>query len=261
MGNIVDLAKYPLDRLGSPGWSQLVEDCREKLLRNGLVNLPGFLCREAVARTIGDLTPIVDRDAFAHARYHNIYFKDRIDDLPHTHPALTRFHTSNRTICADQMVGTDVIRLYEWPPFARFLASVTGVPRLWTMDDPLARANVMSYADGQALNWHFDRSEFTTTLLLQAPESGGAFEYARDLRTDDDPNYAGVARLLKGREPTVVMNLDPGTLNIFLGRNTAHRVTAVRGPVPRMIAVFSYYGRPGVTFTPEERRGFYGRSA
>ncbi|KAG1702812.1 50S ribosomal protein L21 [Nymphon striatum] len=29
----------------------------------------------------------------------------------------------------------------------------------------------MAYKEGETLNWHFDRSEFTTTLLLQAPQS------------------------------------------------------------------------------------------
>ena len=261
MEDVIDLASYPIDRPGSSGWRRLVDDCRTELDRNGLLNLPNFLHREALARAVAELTPAIDRSAFVHARAHNIYFRDRIEELPDTLAALTRFRTSNRTICADRMDGTLVVGLYEWPPFARFLAAAMDIPRLWTMDDPLARVNVMSYGDGEALNWHFDRSEFTTTLLLQAPQSGGAFEYAKDLRSDDDPNYDGVARLLEGREPTAVMDLDPGTLNIFRGKNTAHRVTAVRGPVPRMIAVFSYYERPGVTFTAEERRGFYGRPA
>ena len=261
MEDLIDLTRYPIDRPGSPGWRRLIDDCRAELDCNGLFNLPDFLRLEALARAVAEVMPVIDRGAFVHARAHNIYFRDRIEDLPDTHPALTQFRTSNRTICADQMDGTLLIGLYEWPPFARFLAAAMDMPRLWIMDDPLARVNVMSYGDGEALNWHFDRSEFTTTLLLQAPEAGGAFEYAKDLRSDDDPNYNGIARLLEGREPAVVMDLDPGTLNIFRGRNTAHRVTAVRGPIPRIIAVFSYYERPGVTFTPEERRGFYGRPA
>ena len=261
MEDVIDLARYPIDRPGSPDWWRLVDDCRAEFDRNGLFNLPGFLRQEALARAVAEVMPVIDRGAFVHARAHNIYFENRIEDLPDTHPALTRFRISNRAIYSDQMDGALVIRLYEWPPFARFLAAAMDIPRLWTMDDPLARVNVMSYGDAQALNWHFDRSEFTTTLLLQAPESGGAFEYAKDLRSDDDPNYDGVVRLLEGCEPTVLMDLDPGTLNIFRGRNTAHRVTAVRGPIPRIIAVFSYYERPGVTFTPKERRGFYGRPA
>ncbi|TIW22899.1 MAG: 2OG-Fe(II) oxygenase, partial [Mesorhizobium sp.] len=44
-------------------------------------------------------------------------------------------------------------------------------------------------------------------------------------------------------------------------RNTAHRVNTVEGNRERMIAVFSYYERPGVLFTDEERIGFYGRAA
>ncbi|MYF08887.1 MAG: 2OG-Fe(II) oxygenase [Rhodospirillaceae bacterium] len=259
MNDVIDLRRYPLDRLGSADWQRLVDGCRARLRRNGLVNLPEFVRRDALHGAVDTLISLLDRDAYVHAREHNIYFRDRIEGLPDTHPALTRFRTSNRKLCADQMAGTSMIRLYEWPLLARFLAAVMDLPRLWTMDDPLARVNVMSYGDGEALSWHFDRSEFTITLLLQAPEAGGAFEYARDLRSDDDPNYDGVARLLEGRGPKAVMALEPGTLNIFRGRNTAHRVTAVRGPVPRMIAVFSYYARPGVTFTSEERRGFYGR--
>jgi hypothetical protein len=135
-------------------------------------------------------------------------------------------------------------------------------PRLYTMPDPLARVNVMAYRAGETLNWHFDRSEFTTTLLLQAPESGGAFEYRTDLRSDADPNYEGVARLLAGKDPlSRIEPLSAGTLNVFRGRNTAHRVTTVEGSRERIIAVFSYYERPGVMFTEEERIGFYGRTA
>ncbi len=120
----------------------------------------------------------------------------------------------------------------------------------------------MSYQAGQALNWHFDRSEFTTTLLLQAPERGGEFEYRTDLRSDDDPNYDGVAKLLNGQDDRIKkIALTPGTLNVFRGKNTAHRVTPVEGENARIIAVFSYYDRPGVTFSQEERVGFYGRAS
>ena len=159
------------------------------------------------------------------------------------------------------MTGAAVHRIYEWTPLADFLARVMRKPRLYPMDDPLARANVMTYHEGDALNWHFDRSEFTTTLLLQAPEAGGEFQYRSGLRTPADPNLDGVARLLDGRDPEVrSLALAAGTLNVFKGRNTAHRVAPVIGPRERMIAVFSYYERPGVLFSEEERIGFYGRA-
>ncbi len=120
----------------------------------------------------------------------------------------------------------------------------------------------MEYRASEALNWHFDRSEFTTTLLLQAPDGGGNFEYRSDLRSDDDPNYEGVAALLEGRDQKVErLHLSAGTLNVFKGKNTAHRVTPVEGDHARIIAVFSFYDRPGVLFSEEERIGFYGRAA
>ena len=35
----------------------------------------------------------------------------------------------------------------------------------------------MAYRTGDGLNWHFDRSEFTTTCLLHALVAGGGFQY------------------------------------------------------------------------------------
>ncbi len=260
MQSVLDLEQYPLDRAGSAELGALVESCKSDLTTQGLVNLPGFMVPVAIETALSDLRPKLATAAFTHARRHNIYFKKEIPGLAPSHPALQEFETSNQTVCADQMGPNPVIELYEWPPFAAFLARLMDLPNLFTMDDPLARVNVMSYGAGQALNWHFDRSEFTTTLLLQAPNSGGLFEYDRDLRSEDDPNYDGVADLLCARRRPKQLTLAPGTLNIFKGKNTAHRVTPVEGKEDRIIAVFSYYAEPGVAFSDEERIGFYGRA-
>ena len=129
------------------------------------------------------------------------------------------------------------------------------------MDDPLARLNIIGYGHGEALNWHFDRSEFTTTLLLQSPERGGVFQYRTGLRSDEDANYDGVADFLNhGQASASSLQLSAGTLNVFRGKNTAHRVTPVEGERKRIIAVFSYYEQAGVQFSDEENVGFYGRA-
>lgn len=260
MHDIIDLDRYPLDQPQSTAWSALVGDCRATLAKEGLLNLTGFVRAAAVARAVAELEPVLAAGSFTHARHHNIYFRKDVDGLDPSHPALREFETSNRTICADQMGQAIVVRLYEWPPFATFLAAVMDKTQLFAMEDPLARVNVMGYSSGQALNWHFDRSEYTTTLLLQAPAEGGEFEFDKDLRSDTDPNYAGVADLLEGRRAPVRIRLDPGTLNIFKGKNTAHRVTPVVGDRDRIIAVFSFYEQPGVVFSRDERIGFYGRA-
>ena len=261
MDTILDLVRYPLDDLNSDAGRALVARCRAELARDGMFNLDGLVLGDAVARIAGGLAPILDRDAFTHSRRHNIYFRPEVPGLSPDHPALAEFETVNHTICADQMAGSELLNIYEFAPLARFLAAVMEKPELHVMEDPLARVNVMRYHEGEALNWHFDRSEFTTTLLLQAPDDGGGFQYARDLRTDDDPHYDDVARLLQGDLPVEEVRLTPGTLNVFKGKNTAHRVTPVVGPAPRMIAVFSFYDRAGVRFSDAERIGFYGRAA
>ncbi len=261
MKGVVDLGQFPLDRLDSTEGQALVARCKDALARDGMFNLEGLVLPDAVMRAVAEVTPVLESSAFTHARRHNIYFRKDVPGLAPDHPALAEFETVNHTICADQIPGSVVLQIYEYPGLAKFLARVMGKPALYAMADPLARVNVMRYQQGEALNWHFDRSEFTTTLLLQAPEAGGVFQYARDLRTDDDPRYDDVARLLRGDWPVEEVRLKPGTLNVFKGKNTAHRVTPIEGSAARIISVFSYYERPGVLFSDEERIGFYGRAA
>ena len=262
MQNLIDLGRNPLERPGTPAWNDLVARAKADLAAEGMFNLEGFLKPAVLAADTARLTPRFASEAFTHARRHNIYFRKEVPGLAPDHPALTQFETKNQTLCADQLGGTHVMALYEWQPFAEFLAATMDKPALYTMADPLARLNAMSYSDGEGLNWHFDRSEFTTTLLLQAPEAGSVFEHRSALRSDDDPNYDGVVRLLRGEDPALkALNVAPGTLNVFRGKNTAHRVTPALGSRARIIAVFSYYERPGVMFTAEEQKGFYGRAA
>ncbi len=261
MKQTVDLKQYPLDQPESDAYVALVDQARADLARDGMFNLPGFLTDQARLNCVERLLPRFSSDAFRHARSHNIYFRKDVKDLPHDHPALVERETVNSTLCADQLEDTALNDLYTWPPFAAFLAAVMGKPALYPMADPLARLNAMAYGDGEALNWHFDRAEFTTTLLLQSPDAGGEFEYAHDLRSDTDPNYQGVADLLADKLPRQIAHLTAGTLNVFRGKNTAHRVTPSLGHNPRIIAVFSYFDVPGVVFSAKEQLGFYGRTA
>ena len=262
MNLTLDLDRYPLDQPGSQGWHALVETSRQGLRADGMFSLEGFLRPGVAEQAARAIAPRVATEAFTHKRLHNIYFKPEIPGLDPDHPALRKVETVNHTMCADQIPDSVLMQIYRFQPFIDFLAAVMGKPALHVMDDELASVNVMTYHAGEALNWHFDRSEFTITLLLQAPQGGGEFEYRSDLRTDTDPNHDGVARLLEGQDPEVRrIGLSAGALNVFLGRNTAHRVTPVQGPSPRMIAVLCYYEQPGVRFSEQEQQGFYGRVA
>ena len=262
MRHLIDLERYPFDRPDHGDFRRLVERAKDELAGDGMFNLEGFLRSGVADRLATEFRPVFAEKSFTHRRHHNIYFRKTIDGVDPAHPALQRLETVSHTLCADQLGASDLLAIYEYPPLVRFLAVVMDKPALFPMADPLARLNAMAYRTGEALNWHFDRSEFTTTLLLQAPSGGGAFEYRTDLRSEADPNYDGVARLLQDQDPQKRrLTLSAGTLNVFRGKNTAHRVTPVVGDRDRIITVFSYYERSGVLFSDEERMGFYGRAA
>ena len=120
----------------------------------------------------------------------------------------------------------------------------------------------MHYAGtGQELGWHFDNSAFAVTLLLQAPEGGGEFQYVRDLRDADggDMNFSGVEDVLDGRHQPATLEVTPGTLVLFRGRNSLHRVTPTIGERTRILVVLAYNATPGVALSEAARMTFYGR--
>ena len=260
MDQLINLDRYPLHRLETAAGRQLVEQCIDDLDRRGMFTLKGFMHQQTIDEILPGLLQKFERESFTHSREHNIYFSDEIEQIPADHPALARVKTVNHTLCGDQL-AEPLRRVYEWKGLTDFLARVMQLPALHPMADPLACANVMGYYEGEGLNWHFDRSEFTTTLLLQAPERGGEFQYRHELRSDQNPNYGGVARLLRDEDPEVAtLKLRAGDLNVFKGKNTAHRVTPPIGDLARVVTVFSYYETPGRMFSDTENMGFYGRT-
>ncbi len=261
MERYLDLVRYPLHKPDCHSTQSLVMSCQRDYNELGMFNLPGLVLTDAVKACIAGIRPLLDTDFYIHRRDHNIYFDDEFRELDSDHVALSKLHTENRKICADQFTDNLITKIYEWQPLIDFIATVLEKPQLHTMDDPLARINVMEYSAGQVLNWHFDRAEFTTTLLLQNATSGGEFQYRADLRSDEDPNYDGVGLMLTGQDDHVkTLSLFPGTLNVFQGRNSAHRITPVSGAESRIIAVFAYYEIPGAAFSDDERLYFYGRA-
>jgi predicted 2-oxoglutarate/Fe(II)-dependent dioxygenase YbiX len=97
------------------------------------------------------------------------------------------------------------------------------------------------------------------TLMLQAPESGGHFEMAPNTRSENDPNYTGVAKLLMGDESKVVqVSRTEGELVIFRGCNSAHRVTPIVGNRLRLMCIMVYENEPGVIGDPVVNKTVYG---
>jgi hypothetical protein len=259
---LVDLGRYPLARLGSPHGRALVAAKRRDLSECGACSLNGFLRPAAVRACVSEIEPLMESCSFRHAQEHNIYFAKSCDKGAATRGLLDKtLTTSNHTLTCDQLGGTTIRRVYEWPALCVLLAQILDKPALFAMADPLARLNVMGYGQGDRIGWHFDRAAFTVTILLQEAETGGIFEYRRNLRSRGRPNHDGVARLLAGEDTGVrQLLLAPGTLNVFIGHRSAHRITPVGGARKRLIAILSFTQEPEVMFSADDRKQFYGRA-
>jgi predicted 2-oxoglutarate/Fe(II)-dependent dioxygenase YbiX len=151
--------------------------------------------------------------------------------------------------------------LYNDNGFKSFVADIVGQERLYPYADPLSSVNIHYAGDGQELGWHFDNSSFAITLLIDKPISGGKFEYVRDLRDADagDMNYDGVGQVLDGKVEPRQLQMEPGTLVLFRGRNSLHRVTPTIGSKTRLLAVLAYNSAPGTELSQSARTTFYGR--
>ncbi len=68
--------------------------------------------------------------------------------------------------------------------------------------------------------------------------------------------------VLDGHYPKVVRpGLKAGTLSMFNGHGSLHRVAPVTGTRERIIALFNYMAEPGYIFSEEIQRKFFGRLA
>ena len=138
---------------------------------------------------------------------------------------------------------------------------MVGEDALYPYADPLSAVNIHYANEGQELGWHFDNSTFAITLLIEKPEAGGEFEYVKDMRDAErnELNFDAVGNLLDGVVDTSVLTIDPGSLVLFRGKNSIHRVSPVIGKKTRMMAVLAYNTKPGVQLSESARMTFYGR--
>jgi hypothetical protein len=256
----VALQRYPIDALDAPAGRALVERCRDELATLGACELPGFLEPEAVARVLEEVAPL-RAAAFATDTTHNVEFSGRESELAPDDPLRLQVRSAKSLVAYDQIPDDSPLRMaYESDELTRFLGAALAVEPLYRHADELGALNVMFYEQGDELGWHFDNADFAVTLMLQAPESGGVFEYVPALRTASDLNPSGVAALLGGDRAGVRrLDPEPGTLSLFRGHLSPHRVTPAEGEVPRINAVLSYADRPDARLSSSARRIFFGR--
>lgn len=237
--------------------------CKQTLDATGALELPHFLRPEAVSaiQAEGEKHQHL---AFYTVNQHNVFLTEPDPAFAADHPRNRLISSSKGCITDDQIPANSVLReLYSAPEFRSFLCTVLGETGLHAYADPLSSINIHYASEGQELGWHFDNSSFAITLLIQRPASGGVFEYVKDIRETEvgEKNFQAIGSVLNAERPPEKLEMDPGTLVLFRGRNAMHRVTPTKGDRTRMLVVLAYNTEPGISLSESAQMTFYGRVA
>lgn len=256
IANIINLERHPV--LDDQAYRT---HCREQLDVTGSLLLHGFIVDEALAAMKQEAMEQSHLAYYCEQR-HTAYLWAQNGNHPSRHAHNRQVSSSKGCITDDQIPdGSPLRALYQDRSFQGFLCEVLGEESLHPYADPQSSINYHYYRPGQELGWHFDNSSFAVTLMIQAPESGGVFEYISALRDSScgDMNYAGVTDALDGALESITLDIRAGTLALFRGRDSLHRVTPVEGSTLRIQVVLAYNTEPGIALSEQARRTFYGR--
>lgn len=258
---LVDLERYPVLDLEGPQAQTVVADARAQLARTGAVELPGFVKAEGVAGLVADAEALVPR-AHHSSGQGTAYLELPDFSLPPDHPRLRFADYSVRAVAYDLIPRESPLRrLYEWDPLRDLVTAVLGHGPLHRYADPFGALNLAVMGEGDQLQWHFDQTDFVVSLAIQAAEAGGDFEVAPLVRGADDERYDDVAEVLSGgRRRVAILPMTPGTLLVFCGRHSLHRVSPISGGRLRHVGLLAYDTRPGRTGSDLLRADRYGRT-
>lgn len=255
---------YPLDEPGDSRCGDIAARAKADLDRDQVCVLEDFITEEARRQMIADVMAILP-EAYPNRSHRTCFLNQQPDpELPAEHPKNIFFDASYRMMAYDLFdPASSLPTFYRWAPLRDFVARVLGEEQLYLNADPHQPANVLCYGDGDRSTWHFDRgNEFTVTLMLQEPEAGGIFEIAPEIleRQDDDSvDMAPLAAVLNGDKTNVIsVPRAPGSLVIFRGDRSVHRVSPIEGDRLRLMAVLVYEKEEGVVGRPEVNATVYG---
>jgi len=258
---LVDLVRYPVDDPGSEDYRQVVVEGRRRLGEVGAAELPGFVTPAGVAALVADADSLASRAHRSGGRG-TAYLEAPDGTLPAGHPRLVRGEYRLGVVAYDLFPRSSPLRvLYEWPPLTRLVGDLLGRGTVHPYADPFGALNLAVMGEGDRLQWHFDQTDFVVSLALQTAERGGDFEVVPFLRRAGDQCYDDVAAVLGGDRSRVrTLPMTPGTLLVFEGRNSLHRVSPVVGPTARHVGLLAYDTTPGTMGSDLLRHDRYGRT-
>ncbi|MDX2168111.1 MAG: hypothetical protein SF182_13640 [Deltaproteobacteria bacterium] len=259
---LVDLTRYPILDPHGAAMHAVLQWTRAELAARGACEVPCFLSPAGLEAIRTDARRLAPR-AYRSEGYGTAYLEVPDFELSPDHPRRYLERAAVGVVAYDMFPAESPMRrLYEWEPFMRFIEAVLQRGPLFRYADPLGALNLAVMTEGDQLQWHFDQTDFVVSLAVQDAEEGGDFEVAPRIRSAQDERYDAVGRVLHGaREDVVRLPMTPGTLLIFEGRHSIHRVSQIQGPTPRLVGLLAFDTKPGTRSTELLQLARYGRTA
>lgn len=252
---LIDTSRYDL------GDDNLAEECRHRFTSDGVCVLANFLTDDAVnvlRAECDQLAPGAHRSSTAASPY----LAPVDDSYSVGHPRRTVSASSVEVVAYDQFPSESPLRrLYESDVLLDFVRRCLGLDELHRYADPFGALNLAVMRDGDRLGWHFDMTDFVVSIAIQSSDVGGDFENAKRIRTGESENYDAVSAVVAGDHGDWVRTepMTPGTLMLFNGRWSLHRVTPIVGPKARYVALLAYDTKPGTDSSDTLKLSRYGR--
>jgi hypothetical protein len=259
--SLVDLERYPMLQPMSDAYRAVVAEAQSQLKATGAAEIPGFVSPAGVAELVRDADSLAQR-AHPSGGQGTAYLEFPDFSLPADHPRLHFADYRVRAVAYDiTPYDSPLRRLYEWDPVKALVEAVLDRGPIYRYADPFGALNLAVMGQGDQLQWHFDQTDFVVSLAIQSAESGGDFEVVPRVRSAEDEHYDDVAAVLAGdRSRVETLSMRPGTLLVFEGRYSLHRVSPISGPRWRHVGLLAYDTEPGAMGSDLLRADRYGRT-
>ena len=263
LDQVMDMTKYPIYEPESAAYKDLVDYHRKQLKTYGVTTLPGLMKEDAIAIAVEEIEGKMD-SSYTMQTDHNIYLKGSDQAKAKDHIRNKRLDTKVAALACDELDEESPLKvIFRSDSFNEFIRQVLSLPSLYRNVDPVGAVFVNIYKDGYKHNWHFDESQWSTTILLQEADSGGDFQFTKPFRNEngETETYTIAEEVVTDNDCKHVNTLEfkPGTLSIFQGRRSLHSVTKCYGQVPRLLGVLHFSQQEGIRNSPGVQELFWGK--
>ena len=257
---LIDLDRYPIADLDSGAGAGFLAECQTQMEEHGWCNLAGFIRADALEQLNSEANGLLPTAEVLHVK-RNIYQGAIDPSLPADDPRRKEFTHIAVQLADDQIPAqTRLKQLYQSDILTEFVRRVQKKNQLYRCADEFQALNVVALHPESWHAWHYDTTECTVTLLLQAAESGGEFAFLPNSRDDEGEDRESVDRLLAGDMSLAqTFSRGAGAFTLFRGGYSLHGVTKVEGAQPRISAIMTYDEQPNRVIDDQINIRIYGK--